>query len=69
MDFSAVALSAEDDEFRRRARSFLAQNVTGGWLEPETKSAADGGFTPIQRRIWDLERRRMRVPLQRWAAQ
>jgi 3-oxocholest-4-en-26-oyl-CoA dehydrogenase alpha subunit len=92
MDFSAVALSAEDDEFRRRARSFLAQNVTGealrpeheigaglieelhlamgagGWLEPETKSAADGGFTPIQRRIWDLERRRMHVPLERWGS-
>jgi alkylation response protein AidB-like acyl-CoA dehydrogenase len=39
-----------------------------GWLEPETKSAVDGGFTPIQRRIWDLERRRMHVPLERWGS-
>src|SRR5215469_10188364 len=39
-----------------------------GWLEPETKSAADGGFTPLQRRIWDLERRRMHVPLERWGS-
>jgi 3-oxocholest-4-en-26-oyl-CoA dehydrogenase alpha subunit len=92
MDFSVIVLSAEDEEFRRRARSFLAQNVTEealrreheigaglieelhlamgaeGWLEPETKSAVDGGFTPIQRRIWDLERRRMHVPLERWGS-
>src|SRR5215471_3963557 len=92
MDFSVVVLSAEDEEFRRRARAFLAQNVTEealrrehetgdgfieqlhltmgaeGWLEPETKSAADGGFTPIQRRIWNLERRRMHVPLERWGS-
>jgi 3-oxocholest-4-en-26-oyl-CoA dehydrogenase alpha subunit len=92
MDFSVVALSAEDEEFLRRARAFLAQNVTeealrreqeagdglieelhlamgaSGWLEPETKSAADGGFTPMQRRIWDLERRRMHVPLERWGS-
>jgi alkylation response protein AidB-like acyl-CoA dehydrogenase len=92
MDFSAVVLSAEDEEFRRRARAFLSRNVTEetlrreretgdgfieqlhlamgaeGWLEPETKSAADGGFTPIQRRIWDLERRRMHVPLERWGS-
>jgi len=39
-----------------------------GWLEPETKSAADGGFTPVQRRIWDLERRRAQVPLERWGS-
>jgi 3-oxocholest-4-en-26-oyl-CoA dehydrogenase alpha subunit len=92
MDFSVVVLSAEDEEFRRRARSFLAENVSEealrreheigaglieelhlamgaeGWLEPETKSAAEGGFTPIQRRIWDLERRRRHVPLQRWGS-
>ena len=34
-----------------------------GWLEAEAKSGKDGGFTPIQRRIWDLERRRAKVPL------
>jgi 3-oxocholest-4-en-26-oyl-CoA dehydrogenase alpha subunit len=40
----------------------------GGWLEREAKSAEDGGFTPIQRRIWDLERRRAKVPLEAWGA-
>jgi alkylation response protein AidB-like acyl-CoA dehydrogenase len=92
MDFSVVALSAEDEEFLLRARAFLTRHVneealrreheTGdgfieelhlamgadGWLEPETKSAADGGFTPIQRRIWNLERRRLHVPLERWGS-
>jgi 3-oxocholest-4-en-26-oyl-CoA dehydrogenase alpha subunit len=38
----------------------------GGWLEREAKSAKDGGFTLIQRRIWDLERRRTEVPLETW---
>jgi 3-oxocholest-4-en-26-oyl-CoA dehydrogenase alpha subunit len=92
MDFSIVALSEEDEEFLRRARSFLTAHVTEdllrreresgdglieelhlamgaeGWLELEAKSAADGGFTPIQRRIWDLERRRLHVPLERWGS-
>src|SRR6516165_3159955 len=92
MDFSVVALSAEDEEFRRRAKAFLTRNVTeealrrehqtgdgcieelhlalgaDGWLEPETNSAGDGGFTPVQRRIWDLERRRAQVPLERWGS-
>jgi 3-oxocholest-4-en-26-oyl-CoA dehydrogenase alpha subunit len=39
-----------------------------GWLESEAKSFADGGFSPVQRRIWDLERRRAGVPLQRWGS-
>jgi 3-oxocholest-4-en-26-oyl-CoA dehydrogenase alpha subunit len=37
-----------------------------GWLEQEAKSAKDGGFTPIQRRIWNLERRRAKLPLETW---
>jgi alkylation response protein AidB-like acyl-CoA dehydrogenase len=37
-----------------------------GWLEREAKSAKDGGFTPVQRRIWDLDRRRAKVPLVTW---
>jgi alkylation response protein AidB-like acyl-CoA dehydrogenase len=92
MDFSVVALSAEDQEFLDRARRFLATHVTedllrreresgdgfieelhlamgaDGWLEPETKGAADGGFTPVQRRIWNLERRRAQIPLERWGS-
>jgi 3-oxocholest-4-en-26-oyl-CoA dehydrogenase alpha subunit len=39
-----------------------------GWLEPEAKSADEGGFTPIQRRIWNLERRRMGIPLETWGS-
>jgi 3-oxocholest-4-en-26-oyl-CoA dehydrogenase alpha subunit len=37
-----------------------------GWLEPEARSTKDGGFTPIQRRIWNLERRRAKLPLETW---
>jgi 3-oxocholest-4-en-26-oyl-CoA dehydrogenase alpha subunit len=37
-----------------------------GWLELEARGAAEGGMTPVQRRIWDLERRRARVPLETW---
>jgi hypothetical protein len=38
MDFSVVVLSAEDEEFRRRARSFLAENVSEEALAGNTKS-------------------------------
>jgi alkylation response protein AidB-like acyl-CoA dehydrogenase len=38
----------------------------GGWLEWEANRPADGGLTPVQRRIWDLERRRATVPLETW---
>jgi 3-oxocholest-4-en-26-oyl-CoA dehydrogenase alpha subunit len=92
MDFSVVALSAEDEEFLQRAREFLACHVTEdalrrehetgdgfiealhlamgaeGWLELEAKSATEGGFSPIQRRIWNLECRRMHVPLVTWGS-
>ncbi|WP_319448702.1 MULTISPECIES: acyl-CoA dehydrogenase family protein [unclassified Mycobacterium] len=37
-----------------------------GWLERESKGAKDGGFTPVQRRIWDLERRRAGAPMVTW---
>ena len=37
-----------------------------GWLEPDAKSAQDGGFTAIQRRIWNLERQRAKLPLETW---
>jgi alkylation response protein AidB-like acyl-CoA dehydrogenase len=37
-----------------------------GWLQPEAKSGKEGGFTPIQRRIWNLERRRAKLPLETW---
>jgi alkylation response protein AidB-like acyl-CoA dehydrogenase len=31
-----------------------------GWLDAETKSDKDGGFTPVQRRVWQLEKLRER---------
>jgi len=92
MDFSVVELSAEDEDFLVRARTFLTRQVTEdvlrgerktgdgfieelhramgaeGWLELEAKSAAEGGFTPIQRRIWNLECRRLHVPLVTWGS-
>lgn len=37
-----------------------------GWLELEAKSAKHGGFTAVQRRIWNLERRRAKLPLETW---
>ncbi len=39
-----------------------------GWLERETSGVEDGGLSPIRRRIWELERRRARVPLVTWGA-
>ncbi|NDZ95932.1 acyl-CoA dehydrogenase [Streptomyces sp. SID6673] len=39
-----------------------------GWLEAEANTADAGGFTAVRKRIWDLERRRVGVPLERWGA-
>ena len=33
-----------------------------GFLEKEWKPTADGGFTRVRRRIWELEKRRAHVP-------
>ncbi|OBH57396.1 acyl-CoA dehydrogenase [Mycobacterium mantenii] len=37
-----------------------------GYLEREWKSAADGGFSRVHRRIWELEKRRAHVPWVTW---
>lgn len=37
-----------------------------GYLEKEWKPEADGGFTPVRRRIWTLEKRRAEVPWVTW---
>lgn len=90
MDFSTVALSAEDEAFRTEVREFLSSVVTedvirrdretgdnfdegvhlalgaAGYLEKEFKSEADGGFTRVQSRIWQLEKRRAEVPWVTW---
>lgn len=37
-----------------------------GYLEREWKSEADGGFSRVRRRIWELEKRRAHVPWVTW---
>jgi alkylation response protein AidB-like acyl-CoA dehydrogenase len=37
-----------------------------GYLEREWKPAADGGFSRLHRRIWELEKRRAHVPWVTW---
>ncbi|WP_046319958.1 acyl-CoA dehydrogenase family protein, partial [Mycobacterium sp. UM_Kg1] len=37
-----------------------------GYLEAEWKTEADGGFTRVRRRIWELEKRRAHVPWVTW---
>jgi alkylation response protein AidB-like acyl-CoA dehydrogenase len=37
-----------------------------GYLEGEWKAAADGGFSRLRRRIWELEKRRAHVPWVTW---
>lgn len=37
-----------------------------GWLDAELNTEQDGGFTPVQRRLWALEKRRVDVPWETW---
>ncbi|PQM47614.1 hypothetical protein C1Y40_02183 [Mycobacterium talmoniae] len=37
-----------------------------GYLEKEWKPEADGGFSRVRRRIWELEKRRAEVPWVTW---
>lgn len=37
-----------------------------GYLESEWKTAEDGGFSRVRRRIWELEKRRAHVPWVTW---
>ena len=62
------------DDVRRRDREtgdnfdegvHLALGAAG-YLESEWKGAADGGFTRVRRRIWELEKRRAHVPWVTW---
>ncbi|UMB71135.1 acyl-CoA dehydrogenase family protein [Mycobacterium paraterrae] len=62
------------DEVRRRDREtgdnfdedvHLALGAAG-YLEREWKAASDGGFSRVQRRIWELEKRRAHVPWVTW---
>jgi alkylation response protein AidB-like acyl-CoA dehydrogenase len=40
--------------------------AAAGYLEKEWKSEADGGFSRVQSRIWQLEKRRAEVPWVTW---
>ncbi|WP_433621206.1 acyl-CoA dehydrogenase family protein [Nocardia sp. CA-120079] len=62
------------DEVRRRDREtgdnfdagvHLAMGAEG-WLTAEMNTGADGGMTRVQRRVWDLEKRRVHVPWVTW---
>ncbi|OIN81272.1 acyl-CoA dehydrogenase family protein [Mycobacterium malmoense] len=62
------------DEVRRRDREtgdnfdegvHLAIGAAG-YLEKEWKPAADGGFSRVRRRIWELEKRRVHTPWVTW---
>src|ERR1700739_38581 len=37
-----------------------------GYLEAEWKPESEGGFSRVRRRIWELEKRRVHVPLGTW---
>ncbi|MFV8176277.1 acyl-CoA dehydrogenase family protein [Mycolicibacterium peregrinum] len=39
---------------------------SAGYLEKEWKTEADGGFSRVRRRIWELEKRRAEVPWVTW---
>jgi alkylation response protein AidB-like acyl-CoA dehydrogenase len=62
------------DDVRRRDREtgdnfdagvHLAMGAEG-WLTAELNTGCEGGMTRVQRRIWDLERRRVHVPWVTW---
>jgi alkylation response protein AidB-like acyl-CoA dehydrogenase len=42
------------------------QLAAAGYLEKEWKSEADGGFSRVRSRIWELEKRRAEVPWVTW---
>jgi alkylation response protein AidB-like acyl-CoA dehydrogenase len=90
MDFSRVALSAEDEEFQRELRTQLTALVTDdvirhdretgenfhegvhlaladlGYLARDFNTTAEGGFSAVQRRIFDLEIGRAHTPWFHW---
>ncbi|MGB8389593.1 acyl-CoA dehydrogenase family protein [Mycobacterium sp.] len=90
MDFSRVALSADDQEFLDQTRAFLAEQVTdevrrrdrefgenfdeevhlalgeAGYLATDWKLESEGGFSPVRRRIFELEVARAHTPWYHW---
>ncbi len=90
MDFSHVALSAEDQAFLDELRAFIAEHVTddvlhrqlefgenfdervhlalgeAGYLASDWKLESQGGFSPVRRRIFQLEIARAHTPWYHW---
>ena len=90
MDFSEVALSAEDEDFKDQLRQFVTKVVTEdvlrrdretgenfdeqvhlalgaeGYLARDWQDASDGGFSAVQRRIFQLEIARAHTPWYHW---
>ncbi|MGO9507939.1 MAG: acyl-CoA dehydrogenase family protein [Mycobacterium sp.] len=90
MDFSRVALSPEDQEFRDQLRAFIAEHVTeevlardrefgenfdekvhlalgeAGYLAADWKLDSEDGFSPVRKRIFDLEIGRAHTPWYHW---
>jgi alkylation response protein AidB-like acyl-CoA dehydrogenase len=90
MDFSHVALSAEDNAFLEQTRAFVAEHVTdevlqrdrefgenfdekvhlalgeAGYLASDWKLESEGGFSPVRRRIFQLEIARGHTPWYHW---
>src|ERR1700743_76735 len=70
-DFLAAHMT---EEVRRRDRetgdnfdeALHLKFGAAGYLEREWKPESDGGFTRVRRRIWELEKRRVRVPWVTW---
>ncbi len=90
MDFSQVALSAEDKAFLDQTRAFITEHVTdevrqrdrefgenfdekvhlalgdAGYLAADWKPESEGGFSPVRRRIFELEIGRAHTPWYHW---
>jgi 3-oxocholest-4-en-26-oyl-CoA dehydrogenase alpha subunit len=90
MDFSQVALSADDAAFLDQTRAFITEHVTdevrrrdrefgenfdeqvhlalgqAGYLAADWKLESEGGFSPVRRRIFDLEVARAHTPWYHW---
>lgn len=90
MDFSRVALSDEDQDFRDETRAFVTEHVTdevrqrnrefgenfdetvhlalggAGYLASDFQLESQGGFSPVRRRIFQLEIGRAHTPWYHW---
>jgi alkylation response protein AidB-like acyl-CoA dehydrogenase len=70
-----IDVNVTDERLRRERESgdgFIEElhltMAAEGWLEREVRRTGDGGFSPVERRIWDLKRRGAKIPLEAWGA-